>query len=766
MDWLFRFFYTVLSLGILMIALLPVIGIFRFLLQNYEKKYTIWGWRIFFLRSICPVSLSSAFCLFSSVNRKYHLLLANFGLTVEGGGGIMTSWRAVYQGAVSATNTFKICSIIWAAGAIGIFLAAMIFNIKFRRELKKAELIGENIYEAAGLSVPVSYGIFRKKIYLPKGFQAKEISWVLRHIETHRFEGVRSILVGFIMIVHWFNPVMWLYYSWWKSDLEMAADEKTVSGEKEKIRKDYAQSILNFNKDLSGTKNKSKNGIFLFPGVIEGNMEKRAYRMLYQERSQKRDRLAANLLLSLTIIFLFLLTPMKMAWNGGTWGKGDTSAKTKTLLKKGDVTVVTRMGATSPEGLERMIQLEMISGEEGKKEYAGRFELRMYDSVENKIASCKIENLFPEIEKGKHKFSKDTTLCIKDYNGDGAKELVIGQQIEVPAADSKTTEAPKKTKQRKKAAESETEVSEGTKQREKSDSNESSEPSGQGAETNYAAYVYAVVSIEDKTLKTLVSGITAIGRETVLGNSIYFDNPEEINDIFLVPEWEKTLYYVWNEKENIYEEQEMTEDMLKAHREGIELSQSGETNEHFLKDESGKEEILVSTRQDSTGSEEIDSVTIVPGSGSKRFDDVEGYYCDLLWVTNEKGEEEKNYAQLIYNGIRAQTFVVYDVVKKSVYYRHEDGTKQLADVFKQYGEDITFEENGTVIYSLTAKEGDVLRINFAANADKGITVNGNYDYDVVKQTTSNLAFNRSGGETASPAPSKKADMFKQKSTNN
>ncbi|HBI63336.1 MAG TPA: hypothetical protein DDY31_19350, partial [Lachnospiraceae bacterium] len=90
---------------------------------------------------------------------------------------------------------------------------------------------------------------------------------------------------------------------------------------------------------------------------------------------------------------------------------------------------------------------------------------------------------------------------------------------------------------------------------------------------------------------------------------------------------------------------------------------------------------------------------------------------------------------------------------KSVYYKHEDGTKQLADVFKQYGEDITFEENGTVIYSLAVKKGDILRISFAANADKGITVNGSYEYDVLKRTASNLSFNRSGDGAASAAPS-------------
>lgn len=746
MDWLFRFFYTVLSLGVLMIALLPFIVVFRFLLRNFEKKYTIWGWSIFFLRSICPVALSSAFCLFPVVNRKYHLLLADFGLNVKGKSGIMNSWRVVYQGEVSATEAFKICSIIWAAGVAGIFLLAVIYNRKLSKELKKSEQIGDNIYETASFSVPVNRGIFYRKLYLPKGFQAKELGWLLRHMETHRFIGIRSILVGIIMAIHWFNPVMWIYYIWWKSDMEMAADEKTVYGEKENIRKEYAQGILNFNKEPYGagkSDGRPAKGVLLFPGVIEANIEKRAYSMLYQKRSKKRDKLAAVLLLSVTIIFLFVLSPMRMAWDGGTWGNGAPSAKTETMFQKSDMTVVTRMGTTSPEGLERVIQIEMLSGKEGKQEYTGDFVLRMYDSLENRIASCKIETLFPEIEKGQQSFSKDMVLCISDYNGDGVKELVIGQQTEMPSIDSDITKA-QETKKPRKEEGSQTKTSEPIKQ----------EPGKTaGPEINYVAYTYAIVSIEDKSLGIVCTGITAVGRDTELGNSIYFENPEEINDIFLVPEKEKTLYYVWKEDENTYKKQEMTENTLEAHRKGIELSKSGETKEHSLENENGKKDVLVSTRQDSTGSEAVRSVTIVPGSGSKRFDDIEGYYCDLLWVADEKGKQDKDYAQLIYNGKRAQTFVIYDIARKSVYYKHEDGTKQLADVFKQYGEDITFEENGTVIYSLVVKEGDILRISFAANADKGITVNGSYEYDVVKRIASNLSFNRSDDGTASAAPS-------------
>ena len=147
MDWLFRIFYTVLSLGILMIILLPVITTFRFLLRNYDKKYTIWGWRLFYLRSICPVALSSALCLFPLLNRKYHLLLANLGLSVVGKtGGVMSSWRAIYQGEVSATGAFKVCSIIWVMGIAVVFFFFFFFKNFFNKKNKKKKKVGDWLY--------------------------------------------------------------------------------------------------------------------------------------------------------------------------------------------------------------------------------------------------------------------------------------------------------------------------------------------------------------------------------------------------------------------------------------------------------------------------------------------------------------------------------------------------------------------------------------------------------------------------------------------
>lgn len=48
--------------------------------------------------------------------------------------------------------------------------------------------------------------------------------------------------------------------------------------------------------------------------------------------------------------------------------------------------------------------------------------------------------------------------------------------------------------------------------------------------------------------------------------------------------------------------------------------------------------------------------------------------------------EENRYAVLTYNGIKSQTFVVFDTKLKEIYYKQEDGNSALSSVFDRYNE--------------------------------------------------------------------------------
>lgn len=679
-----------------MTMLAPLILVLRLLLHKHEKKFTLRMWKLFYLRSVCPVALSSAFCMFPGWNRQYHLLLANMGLTIQNSPGIMRSWRTVFSKNVSASVPFAICSIIWASGII-IGISFVLFRRhRLTKQLQNARALGECVYESDLLSAPLTLGLKNKKQYLPRDFHTKELSCLLHANEVSHFYGIRTLLTGMITLIHWFNPVMWLYHQLWLSDAAIDIDERSVSHKETAAQRDYAQSILNFKKDTP----KGSRTFFwetLLNGKAEGQTEKRAARMLYQKWDTKTDSLVLLLLLSLLIIFCFLLAPMRLAWQKDTQTQ---KQDTQESLFSDATECIAKMKTTSPEGLERIIQLEMISGHKTGNRYEGEFILCMYDSIENEIASYRLSDAFPDADGKKLNFPENITLCINDYNGDNAQELVLGQQAELP--DTLKEEAEEK---------------------------------------NYLSYQYVILSLEDSAITLAGKDISAVSPAAEAGASITFEQPEDVYDVFIVPMAQKSLYYVWNQNTSLYEKKEMTEEALKAHKDSAKNA-DGVTQEHTLKTEDGTEAILVTTKKDSTQSEAIQSIILFPRKQSKKLESMKGYYCDLLWVSDSESTKQR-YAQVIYNGTRSQTFTLYDLQRKTIAYRHEDGTQCLSDIFKQYKEnDITFEEQGAVIYSLAEKNGDVLTISFAAEADKGITIKGSYDYDILKKTASNLTFSR------------------------
>ena len=91
MDLLYRLFYTAFSMAIITGAMIPVVLVIRLMLSKAPKKYSVWLWLLLFLRGICPISMSSPLCFKAFLNRAFHRLLAQIGLDISGGTGIMRS---------------------------------------------------------------------------------------------------------------------------------------------------------------------------------------------------------------------------------------------------------------------------------------------------------------------------------------------------------------------------------------------------------------------------------------------------------------------------------------------------------------------------------------------------------------------------------------------------------------------------------------------------------------------------------------------------
>ena len=735
MNQLSCVFYTVLSMSCMMLYLFPFFLLLRFLMRNMQKRWMRWEWKLFYLKAICPLGLTSPICMIPAWNRQFHLLLSQLGLRMESKNGLMNSWRAVFTEQITVNREFMLCSLIWLAGT-----AAMLFFFSMRhRALKNtlmdAKEIGENIYQSDKIKVPVVMGIVHRDLYIPDGITVAEVKWLLQHMQYHRRDPLQRVIIGIITSIHWFNPVMWLLQYMWAKDVEADCDERTAFGKSSEERLQYAQKVLNFQKGKMLS-------VFSIFTTHEINCENRAQVLLYQKRDKKKKLFRGMLLLVLTAVFLFLLSFFQLLWNGTRVHSQKKVTEEESLFKQGEV--IASAKTTSSTGLEYSIQLVLDAGQKTGEYYDGSFRIKLCDSVENEVDSCDMKELFSDMGLQTFRFPKKLQLRIDDYNGDGIQELVLGQKIALTPAEWKGMAAVTTTESAVTATEGAVTTDKKLSKDEQKDVSEKEIPSVE----DYDTYVYSIVNLEDSAMKVLCQNVYASAKPGVLQESVMLNKIPEITDIFTVEMAGNTNYYVWNQEEGKYTKKILSAADVQKHKNvPNDMVETSETKEHVLKNDAGDVLIKVNTQKDDTGSEEIKSVVFSPKKKQKKLENLQGYFCDIKWV--DTPEKKKRYAVLYYNGTKTQTFVVYDVVGKEVYYSQEDGSNMLNALFKQYrNEQIQIEKDTAVIYRLEKKEKDILQISFATTTNQNVAIKGGFEFDVKHKRSKNLSYSQDSTQNA------------------
>lgn len=716
MKLLYGLFYTSFSLAVVSAFALVVVLLIRFIIVKVPKKYFMCLWWLFLIRSICPVSLSSIYSLSPGINRKFHIFLELIGLSFDEQGGVLTGWQSVFVRQFTVNTNFRFCSIMWTAGVLFIWIYTLVKQTGIRKWLQKAERLDGSIYQHEKLNIPVMTGVFRLKKYLPGKMNVSEAKYVLRHMEIHeeRHDGVLRAAAFIVLSLQWFNPFMWLAHYFILRDIETAADEDTLSYFGYDDRAKYAQEILNMNK---GKK-------VIRPSLVtfqENRIDDRASKMLYQNKIKKKDRQVVVLIVLIFFIWWFMLRPLYMLWEGSldTTVDNSISQTEEPLFDKTKQVVVAQTNVKSADGLSKVIKIVMTDGQQEDSGYDGEFKLVLEDTEENKLAEENLNGQFGENKNDKLHFEKNVALHISDYNSDKVNEVAIGQDIEFTDENLNTLlgrEPKKKEKNKIKSIQK-----------------------------------YYIWNIEADKLQCVSEPIYTADKTGAEVNSCEFKIPRGTNGVIKVKVLKNKFYYVWDGTNEMFVRKELTKKQLKKYKKDSDRTdESGEKSVHSLKNDSDRESIRVVTQKDSTGSEEIKNIVISPNGASKKISNIKGYYCELQWVQTTDNEENR-YAVLTYNGIKSQTFVVFDTKLKEIYYKQEDGNSALSSVFDRYNgnqNDIAFNKDDLVVYTLQEKENDVLKIGFAANAKDNVVVKGSYKYDVEKKNQYDFNYSQTSAANA------------------
>jgi bla regulator protein blaR1 len=145
-------------------------------------------------------------------------------------------------------------SMIWLTGVIALLMYSVISYMRILRRVRTATLVKDHIFETDQITTPFVCGFVKPRIYIPAGVSEQELSYILLHEQTHirRRDYLIKPLMYLLVILHWFNPLMWLSYALMSKDMEMSCDEAVIKKLGSQIKGSYSGSLLGFSVRRSG----------------------------------------------------------------------------------------------------------------------------------------------------------------------------------------------------------------------------------------------------------------------------------------------------------------------------------------------------------------------------------------------------------------------------------------------------------------------------------------------------------------------------------
>ena len=249
-------FLKIINMSISASWLVLAVLILRFVLKKAPKWINVLLWGIVAIRLICPFSFESTLSLIPSAET----IPLNIGMdtTPTINSGISAINNAVNP-IISQSNTpmagasvnplqitIGIFEYIWIFGMIALALYTAISYWRLRRKVDTAVRYKDNIFQSENVSFPFVLGIIKPRIYLPFKMNGQYLEHVVAHEQAHicRKDHWWKPLGFLLLMIHWFNPLMWLAYVLLCRDIELACDEKVIKELGNEQRGDYTQALV------------------------------------------------------------------------------------------------------------------------------------------------------------------------------------------------------------------------------------------------------------------------------------------------------------------------------------------------------------------------------------------------------------------------------------------------------------------------------------------------------------------------------------------
>lgn len=287
----------------------------RLVIRRIPKWVNCVLWIMVGCRLICPVGFQSAWSLIPSAKTLSEVIMYTGEPAIDSGIEmvdqtinpiLLTSNLQDAAEVVKPIGVFlTYVSYVWISGMIILVLYSLIKWICLRKKVMTAIELTKQVWICDGIVTPFILGVFRPKIYLPSSLEKEQMKMVIRHESAHldRDDHWLKIIGFFIVIIHWFNPLVWLSYQKMGEDIELACDEKVIRDIDNQSRKKYMQVLL----EVSQVKTVFFNSPLAFGEV---GVKKRI-RSMIQYKKMNIWAMTVSILIWMVCMLCFMTNPKK-----------------------------------------------------------------------------------------------------------------------------------------------------------------------------------------------------------------------------------------------------------------------------------------------------------------------------------------------------------------------------------------------------------------------------------------------------------------------
>ena len=232
--------------------------VIRFFIRKMPKFYSYLLWSLVFFHMVSPFTIKSSLSLLKInvapiskdiIYSEKPTIHSKVPFIDESVNTILEESLPLPQVEESINPIQIVLSIggaIWLLG-MGILIGYTFFTwMRLKLKLATAIKVEDGIFESERVGTPFILGLINPIIYLPRNLEKNTKEYVLAHERYHlkRKDYIIKSLFYVGVIIHWFNPIIWLSFYMMTQDMEMSCDEGVIKDYQIEEKKAYSKSLL------------------------------------------------------------------------------------------------------------------------------------------------------------------------------------------------------------------------------------------------------------------------------------------------------------------------------------------------------------------------------------------------------------------------------------------------------------------------------------------------------------------------------------------